>query len=185
MTVYNFNAIEPYTYELAKFSYGHTYIQEFEFAFPSGFAGFANGDTVVTPLSQVVTVNGQPVNIYNGLPTNGIVILETEVVTSKIDSNASPTGTFNLGDTNASGVGYTGSATRFINGGLLGGANQIITDINQAQTLTNNVVTAGSGYFYPDGSTPQLVLTISAALATAATTGYIRLKVTYNCDGDV
>ena len=31
MTAYNFSVIEPYTYELPKFSYGHMYMQEFEF----------------------------------------------------------------------------------------------------------------------------------------------------------
>jgi hypothetical protein len=164
MTAYNFSVIEPYTYELPKFSYGHMYMQEFEFAFA---APLANGDTITTPAG--------------GLPSNGIVILDTEIVSSIIDTNAAPTGTYNLGD--------SGLATRFISAGVLGAntlAKQIKTEINQAQTVSaSNVVTAGAGYFYADGTNPQLILAVNAAIATSAGSGYIRLKVLYNCDGDV
>jgi hypothetical protein len=171
MTAYNFTLIEPYTQNAnvngsgAKFLTGTVQVQEFEYAFIT--TGLVNGDTITTPL--------------NGLPVNGCVILETEVIASQLDTNATPTGTFNLGD--------AALATRFINSAFMGTGNafgQLKVNINKAQTLAaNNVVTAGAGFLYPDGSNPQLVLTVNAALATTATTGYIRLKVFYNCDGDV
>ena len=170
MTAYNFTLIEPYTQNAnvngsgAKFLTGTVQVQEFEYAFSS--VGLANGDTITTPL--------------NALPINGCVILETEVISSQLDTNATPTGTFDLGD--------AGLITRFIDAAYMGTGNafgQVKVNINKAQTLTANVVTSGAGFLYPDGSNPQLVLTVISAVATAATTGYIRLKVFYNCDGDV
>ena len=163
MASYNFSVIEPYTYSNAKYLAGMLYEAQFEYVLTGALA---NGDTITTPVG--------------GLPFNGIRIMEVEAVHPRLDTNASPTGTYNIGDAL--------DANRFVASASMGAAatSPLIRNcINQAQTLdSSNEVTAGAGFFYGDGENPQLILTVNAAIATAASSGYIRLKVSYYCEGD-
>jgi hypothetical protein len=161
MTAYNFSQILPYSSAPAKYEAGMRYSIDFEYTLGGAVV---SGDTWTTPA--------------NALPTNGIRIVDSELHMRPLDTNASPTATVSLGD--------SGSATRFINAANAGlpVGGQVNLYINQAQALTSGVVSTGSGYLYAAGTTPQLVMTLGGTVATAASSGVIRLRVIFYCTGE-
>lgn len=157
-TAYAFSSLVPDSSFPAKWSPGVDYCIEFQYTLAGAVV---TGDTYTTPA--------------NALPSNGIRILETQLVYTSLDTNATPTATISVGD--------SGAATRFINAANAGNATayQISQFINQAQALTSGVVTTGTNYLYNNGTAPRLVVTVGGTVATAATTGVIRLIVFYRC----
>lgn len=115
--------------------------------------------------------SGDTITAANIIPGNGVEIKEIIVSHPRLDSNATPTGTYNLGD------GTTAAA--FIASGNMGGVN---AGVNMSNTI--NVApstTTGAGMIYNNAT--NVVLTVNAALATAVTTGLVTLKVVYRCVG--
>jgi hypothetical protein len=165
MTAYNFSQLVPFSSYKPKFSPGMLYEIVFEYTLTGALA---NADTITTP--------------SNAFPDNGIRIMGVLVTHPELDTNTTPTGTYNVGD--------SGDADRFIASAPLGVAGVTTTGfilnnpINVAQSLSNGVVATGSGYLYGSGTNPQLVLTVNAAVATGASSGVIRLLVTYYCEGE-
>ena len=165
MAAYNFSQIVPNSSYPPRYLSGEQYSIDFEYTLGGALA---QNDTITTPSSA--------------LPNNGIRIVETELMYPELDTNATPTGTFNVGDGT--------SATRFVSGVPMGVAGvttsgfQLRQGINIAQGLTNGVVTSGSGYLYASGTNPQLVVTVGSAVATGASSGVIRLRVTFYCTGE-
>jgi hypothetical protein len=133
-------------------------------------------------LNSVAIANNDTITATNIIPANGVEILEIFVSHPELDTNASPTGTYNLGD------GTT--AARFISSAPLGVAGvtttgfQLRSGINIATTTSSGVIATGAGYRYTGTSPASLVLTVNAALATAATSGVIHLLVMYRCVGN-
>lgn len=138
----------------------------FDVSTTSGGAGLANADTI--------TATGI-------LPGNGIVIREVFLAYPELDGNATPTGTFNVGD--------AGNAARFISAAPMGinGVTtsnvQMRTGINIITTTTNGVIVSGAGYSYQTTSTSSLVVTVASAVATQVTSGILHLWVIYRCTG--
>lgn len=163
-TAYNMVQILPYSVHPPKYNPGEMYAIDFEYT----IAGtIVTGDTYTTPA--------------NALPANGIRIVDTQLVISAQDTNATPTSTISVGD--------SGSATRFVNAANGGNATsnvQLHIWINQNQVLTSGVVSAGSGYLYgaSNATAPQIIVTVGGTIATAATTGFVRLRVTFYCTGE-
>lgn len=158
-TAYTMAGIVPFSSQPALWNAGLIYTMEFEYTLAGAVV---TGDTYTTPVS--------------GLPIAGIRILETELHIPNWDSNATPTATLSVGD--------AGSATRFINAAIAGTGNAFTTPnlyINQAQALTAGVVSSGPGYLYSKGTAPLLVVTVGGTVATAASTGTMRLVVKYIC----
>lgn len=139
----------------------------FDVSTTSGGSGLAQNDTI--------TATGI-------IPGNGVRIVDVLVAHPELDTNATPTGTFSVGD--------SGTAARFISGGLMGvngittSGFQMRTGINIITTKTNGVVVSGAGYIYTGTSTANLIVTVATAVATAATSGILHLLVTYECVGN-
>jgi hypothetical protein len=165
MTAYSFTSIDT----KSPWTSGDQYTVRayFDVSTTSGGTGLANTDTI--------TATGL-------IPANGVKIYDVMVVHPELDTNATPTGTFNVGD--------AGSATRFISGAPLGVTGvtttgfQLRTGINIITTTTSGVVASGAGYIYTGTSTSSIIVTVSAAVATAATSGILHLLVTYRCVGN-
>lgn len=161
-TAYSFSQILPYSSYPAKYEPGQLYSIDFEYSIG---ATVVTGDNYSTP--------------SGALPTNGIRIVDTLLIMTALDTNATPTATISVGD--------SGSATRFINAANAGSATtnaQLHLFINRAQVLTNGVVTSGSGYLYGSNTTPIITVTVGGTVATAATTGVVRLRVSFYCTGE-
>lgn len=165
MTAYNFSQLIPNTFNGPYFEPGELYEIDFEYSLETGLA---SGDTITTP--------------SGALPDNGIRILDILVSHPELDTNATPTGTYDVGDST--------DQNRFLSAVVLG-VNGVTTSgflinncINVPQGTTNGVVSTGSGYLYAAGTSPQLILTVISAVATAASSGLIRLKVRYVCSGE-
>jgi hypothetical protein len=165
MTAYNFSALIPNTANGPYFEPGQYYEVNFQYSLGTGLA---SGDTITTPSL--------------GLPSNGIRIVDIIVTHPELDTNATPTGTYDIGDSD--------DQNRFQSASLLG-VNGVTTagftmtnPINIAQGTTNGVVTTGRGYLYAAGTDPRLILTVISAVATAATSGVINMKVCYTCSGE-
>lgn len=162
MTAYNFSQILPYSSQPARYEAGQLYSIDFEYTLAGAVV---TADTWTTP--------------SGALPSNGIRVIDTELHMAALDTNASPTATISVGD--------AGVATRFINAANAGSPTsgaQVNLFINRAQALTSGVVSAGSGYLYASGTTPQIVVTLGGTVATAASTGVIRLRVSFYCTGE-
>ncbi len=163
MTAYNFSLLNPDAMNAPRYEPGKLYFVEFDYV--TGTTTFANTDTITTPAGA--------------LPNNGITIADVEVISNALDTNATPTATYSVGDANLS--------NRFISsanaGNAISGA-QVKNYINIAQVLTAGVVTSGPNYIYVQGSAPQLVLTFTNNFATANTSPIIRMKVWYWCTGN-
>jgi hypothetical protein len=133
-------------------------------------------------LATVALVNGDTITATNIIPGDGVEIIEIFVSHPELDTNATPTGTYNVGD--------SGNAARFISSAPLGtnGATtagfQIRNSINIATTTSSGVVATGSGYRYTGTSPASLILTVNAAVATGATAGVVQLLVIYRCVGN-
>lgn len=168
MTAYNFLLIDS----RSPWSSGAMYTVRgyFDVSTTDGGSGLAENDTI--------TATGI-------IPNNGVEITEIIVSHPELDTNATPTGTYNVTDATTPSIAFINSARLAVNGITSSGA--LITNrINVAPTYTNGVITAGPGYVY-GGSNPttvnSLLLTVNAAVATAATAGIMQLIVTYLCVG--
>jgi hypothetical protein len=165
MTAYSFTLIDA----KSPWNAGDQYVVRayFDVSTTSGGSGLANADTI--------TATGI-------IPGNGVKIYDVMVVHPELDTNATPTGTFNVGDGT--------SASRFISGAPMGVTGvttsgfQLRTGINIITTTTSGVVSSGAGYIYTGTSTANIVVTVGAAVATAATSGILHLLVTYRCVGN-
>ncbi len=165
MTAYNFSQILPFSKHPPKYEGGIPYSIDFEYTLTGALVA---ADTITTPA--------------DALPDDGINIVEVLLIYPELDTNATPTGTFDVGD--------SGDADRFIAVAPMGVAGvttagfQLRQGINRAQGLTSGVVSTGEGYLYPVGTSPQLVVTVGGTVATGATTGFIKLRVKYLCSGE-
>jgi len=161
-TAYAFSSLVPDSSFPPKWSTGMDQRIEFQYTLAGAVV---TGDTFTTPA--------------NALPNNGFRVLEIEVISPELDTDATPTGTFSVGD--------SGVAARFINAAPMGingvttSGEQMRTAINIAQGLTSGVVSTGSNYLYASGTSPRLVMTLAGTVATAQTAGTIRLIVTFRC----
>lgn len=162
MTAYAFTQLVPDSSMPARTSPGMLYTTEFQYTLAGAVV---SGDTFTTPA--------------NALPFNGIRIAEIEVISPELDTNATPTATFDVGDAT--------DADRFI-AAAPAGANGVTTSgyqmhtcINIAQGLTAGVVSTGTNYLYGSGTSPRIVLTLGGTVATAQSAGTIRLKVSFYC----
>jgi hypothetical protein len=164
MTDYNFSQVQPYSEKPALFEVGQQYSIDFEYALGGALS---SGDTITTPA--------------NALP-GGIRVVESELVYPELDTNTTPTGTWDVGDAD--------DVNRFVDGVPMGVAGvttagfQLRQGINVAQGLTAGVVSSGVGYLYASGSAPQLVATVASAVATGAASGVVRLRVTFLCTNE-
>ncbi len=167
MTAYNFAQILPYSSYQPTWASGQLYCIDFEYDVSDGSA-LAAADTITTP--------------SGALPDEGIRIVDVEISHPELDSNATPTGTYDIGD--------SGAAARFLDGAVMGVAGVttagylVFNRINVEQALTAGVVSAGSGYLYAQGTDPQLILTVASAVATGVASGIIRMRVWFYCTGE-
>lgn len=165
MTAYNFALIQPLDNQPPKYQPGFVYTAVFEYNL--GGTALVNADTITTPTGSF------PANL-------GINILDVVVSHGELDTNATPTGTYAVGDANDS-TRYIAAAPLGVNGVTTAGF-VLNNRIAAAQTIANGVVTKGAGYLV-NAADYQMVLTVNAAVATGATTGCVRLLVTYICSG--
>lgn len=108
------------------------------------------------------------------LPTNAVQIISTRLQTPKLDTNATPTAVWILGDAT--------DDNRFIDAVSMGWddeASYAAYDINVASVAGSSGT--GVGYIYT--AQTSLILKINTAVATAASTGMIDLWVKYYCIG--
>ncbi len=165
MTAYTYSQILPNSSHPPKYASGQFYSIDFEYALTGALA---ENDTISTPA--------------NAMPDDGIRIVEVELIYPELDTHATPTGTFDVGDGT--------DADRFVDAAPMGVAGvttagfQLRQGINIAQGLTSGVVTSGANYLYASGTSPVFVTTVTAAVATGATTGLLRLRVTFDCTGE-
>lgn len=145
----------------------HSVRAYFDVSTTSGGAGLANTDTI--------TATGM-------LPGNGIVIREVLIMHPELDSNATPTGTFNVGDTNLA-ARFISAAPMGVNGITTTGF-QMRTGINITTTTTSGSIVSGAGYQYTGTSTNSIVVTVASAVATQVTAGILHVLVTYRCIGN-
>lgn len=134
-------------------------------------------------------VNADTITFTNAIPSSGVTAISAVVYTTQLDSNATPTGTFSLGDSLADGS----AAARYISGAKMGtnvAGQQIVTFSNVAPTFTGTDQTAGVGYLYTTDENSNaaqgfldLKLTVTNAVATAAATGTVWVYFTYYCGG--
>lgn len=112
--------------------------------------GFANTDTIT--FSKVI-------------PSKGVYVDRVELVSSEIDTNATPTATLSVG-TVADPDGFIAAT-----GAAVNKSNSLAENVyrsSMAEALINTRVTAS-----------DIVVTIASAVATAATSGTVTLFVTY------
>ena len=114
------------------------------------------------------------------------------VRTTQLDSNATPLGKYELGDS----AGDTNAAGRLITGASMGTnvSGAIITNhSNVSPTFTAGVQVNGVGYEYftdensatnEPGGYLDLVLTVTTSPATGATTGTVWMYLIYYCVGN-
>ena len=112
------------------------------------------------------------------IPAGGVEIIDVELLLPALDTNATPTATVILGDSN--------DDNRFIDSVYAGWNNTKISHLkfgpNVASTSSGAIAT-GSGYRYT--AKASLILKINAAVATAASSGFVGLAVRYRCSGTV
>lgn len=133
-------------------------------------------------LNGVALANADTITADNIIPGDGVEIMEVLVSHPELDTNATPTGTYNVGD--------SGTAARFISSAPMGvngvttSGFQLRNGINIVTGTTSGVVSTGAGYRYTGTSASDLVLTVNAAVATGATAGVVHLLVFYRCVGN-
>jgi len=111
------------------------------------------------------------------IPAGGVEIVEIELQSPKIDTNATPTAVWIVGDAT--------DDNRFIDavsGGWDDETSHVKYGMNVAST-TSGVIATGAGYRYTAAA--SLIAKIYTAVATAASTGFVALKVRYRCSGTV
>lgn len=113
-------------------------------------------------------VNGDTITAQKIIAPNGVMITDVTVYGNRADTNAAPTGTFNLGDAD--------DANRLISSASLGAP--ATAPLWMVKSNVEPVAaTEGLGYVYYEET--DLVLTVNAAIATQATTGLLFLCVDY------
>lgn len=140
--------------------------------------------------------NGDQIVFQNAVTPSGITAVEVLCYSSQLDSNASPTGAFELGDSNTYGSDSSYAAARYISGGAMG-SNQsgklVLNYSNVAPSFVSGVQVNGVGYNYfnDENSTSNeadgffdLIYTVTSAPATAAATGTVWVYFTYYCVGN-
>lgn len=171
---YKFVSLQPYN---SPWSPGMVYTVGgyFDISTTVSAAGFTNGDTI--------TATGM-------IPEGGVTVLQTVVLGAPGDSNGSPTGTFSLGDSLAD----SNHAARFILAGLLSKQDgaQVLQYQNVTPTITSGAYVKGVGYSYTTNENSNgefgnvdIVLTATASMATATTSGILYVYVTYLCTGEI
>lgn len=161
-TAYSMSSLVPDSSYPAKWSPGMIQMVEFQYTLAGAVI---TGDSYTTPA--------------DALPDNGIRILEVEILSPELDTNATPTATFVVGDSDDDNR-FISAAPAGVNG-ITTTNYQMSTKINIAQGLTSGVVSTGSNYLYASGTAPRLKMTVGGTVATAQTAGTIRMKVTYQC----
>lgn len=162
MTAYVLSQLVPDSSFPARTSPGMLYTTEFQYTLAGAVV---SGDTFTTPA--------------DALPENGLRIAEIEVISPELDTDATPTGTFEVGDATDANR-FISAAPMGVNGVTTSGF-QMSTKINIAQGLTSGVVSTGTNYLYGSGTSPRIVMTLGGTIATAQTAGTIRLKVSFYC----
>lgn len=174
MTAYNFTKLQPY---MSPWIAGtiNTVGGYFNYANTTGAAGLASGDTI--------TATGL-------LPEGGVTMLQVLVLGAPADTNGTPTGVFSLGDS----LTDSNHVARYILAGTLAKTNgtEVIQYQNVTPAFVSGLQTVGVGYPYmtnqqtnSEQGNVDIVLTVTAAMATAATSGVLYVYVTYMCTGDV
>lgn len=133
-------------------------------------------------LNGVALAQNDTITATSIIPADGVEVMEVLVSHTELDTNATPTGTYTVGD--------SGDADRFITSAPMGvngvttSGFQIRNGINRATGTTSGVISTGAGYRYTGTSASTLILTVDGAVATGATTGVVHLLVTYRCVGN-
>ena len=125
--------------------------------------------------------NGDTITATGMIPPGGVQVLDVMVYHPPLDTNASPTGTYKVGDSLSSG------SARYISGAVMGANLASGVQIRNSSNVAPSA-TAGIGYTYStneNSSGTDIILTVTNALATAATTGTIVLEITYLCVGNI
>lgn len=149
---------------------------------PHWSAGDLQAITAYYDLGGTALVNGDTITATGMIPGDGVKIYDIYCSHTELDTNATPTGTYNVGDS-TSAARFISSAPMGANGVTTSGF-QITNRSNFAPTSSNGVVTTGLGYIYTGTTATDLVLTVNAAVATGATAGVIFLVVLYRCVGN-
>ncbi len=132
------------------------------------------------------------ITFKNAITPSGITAIEVLCYSTQLDSNATPLGAYELGDSLLDGS----APARYIVGGHMGtnvAGAQIVTFSNVSPAFTLGVQTAGVGFNYfqdensvtvdPNGFS-DLVYKVTTAPATAAATGTVWVYLTYYCVGN-
>ncbi len=143
-------------------------------------------------LTGTALASGDTIVFQDAITPSGIIAIDAMVRTSQLDSNATPLGKFELGDSN----GDSYAAGRFITGGSMGSnvsGGIVVSFSNVAPTFVSGAQVNGVGYEYftdensatnEAGGYEDLVLTVTTSPATGATTGTVWMYLTYYCVGN-
>jgi hypothetical protein len=149
---------------------------------PHWSAGDLQAITAYYDLAGVALAQNDTITATGIIPGDGVKIYDIYCTHTELDSNTTPTGTYQVGD--------SGSAARFLSSvpmgvnGVTTSGFQLVNRSNFAPTTTNGVVATGLGYIYTGTTASNLILTVNGAVATGATTGVIFLTVLYRCVGN-
>src|SRR6185437_1640582 len=137
--------------------------------------------------------NGDTITFANAIPPSGVTAIEVLVYHPQLDTNASPTGAYEVGDSLSDG----NAAARYLTGAVMG-TNQTGAQIhnfsNVVPTISSGAYTKGVGYTYTSDENTStneangyldLVLTVTAGPATGAASGTIWIYFTYKCVGNI
>jgi hypothetical protein len=129
-----------------------------------------DGTTTVTAQFEL-TAELTTADTISGVPVPGeAVITDIKLITTELDTDASPTLTLNVGDAT--------DPDRFIAVATTGDA--VNTTSANVTSIVSNVIDTGLGYEY--AAEDSLVVDVAANAATGATTGHVILVVTYTTD---
>jgi hypothetical protein len=106
------------------------------------------------------------------IPASGVEVTDLVIAHNELDTNATPVGTYAVGD-DLSTNSYIATAP-------LGNSTDT-TFLDGVEQITSRSL-IGSVY-YTDLNPHNIIMTITATPATAATTGLIKLIVNYRCVG--
>jgi len=175
---YNFNML-PLGFTKAPWLPGQTVTVcgWFDLSTTVGAAGLGSGDTI-TALDMI--------------PISGVTMLNVIVAGAPMDTNGSPSGTFEVGDNLTDG----NAAARYMTAASMGKSDgvELLVYQNVTPTITSGAYVKGVGFQYTndENSTPginagqvNMVYTVTNAPGTAATSGIVYLYVTYICNGYV
>lgn len=149
---------------------------------PHWSSGDLQAITAYYSLGGVALAQNDTITATGMIPGDGVKIYDIYCSHTELDTNTTPTGTYQVGDAN-SAARFLSSVPMGVNGVTTSGF-QITNRSNFAPTSTAGVVTTGLGYIYTGTSATDLILTVNGAVATGATTGVIFLTVLYRCVGN-